>query len=173
MDKMPDLYKIYRLQMKGGNDMAKNNVIEAVKELAEPIVTNLNLELVDVEFVKEGSNWYLRIFIDKDGGVEIDDCARVSEIISDKLDEVDPIEQSYFLEVSSPGIERPLKNDKDLEAHIDEIVQIQTYAPISGEKSFLGKLKAFDDNEITLEIKKKTSKIPRDKISIIKTVWQP
>ncbi|GMA59055.1 hypothetical protein GCM10025858_35580 [Alicyclobacillus sacchari] len=90
--------------------MAKERVTDIVERLVLPIVEKEQVELVDVEFKKEGANWYLRVFIDKPGGVDIDDCSRVSEQLSEQLDIVDPIPESYFLEVSSPGAERPLKN---------------------------------------------------------------
>ena len=93
--------------------MAKSNTEKKVLPLLEPIVAERGLELVDLEFVKEGANWYLRVYIDKEGGVSIDDCEAVSRALEAKLDEKDPIEQAYVLEVSSPGIDRPLKKDAD------------------------------------------------------------
>lgn len=86
------------------------SITDLVKELASPILENLQLELVDIEYVKEGKNWYLRLFIDSEDGVDIEECGMVSERLSEKLDEIDPIPHNYFLEVSSPGAERPLKN---------------------------------------------------------------
>ena len=90
-----------------------NKVIDTVSEMVQPILDNLQLELVDIEFVKEGQSWFLRVFIDSDDGVDIEECAKVSEALSEKLDEADPIKQNYFLEVSSPGAERPLKKEAD------------------------------------------------------------
>jgi ribosome maturation factor RimP len=95
--------------------MVKKKIEDIAAEIALPIVEKYKFELVDVEYLKEGSNWYLRVFIDKEGGITIDDCQLVSEEISDELDKADPIKQSYFLEVSSPGIDRPLKKEKDFE----------------------------------------------------------
>jgi ribosome maturation factor RimP len=92
-----------------------SKVTEVVEELAQPIIQELELELVEIEFVKEGKNWFLRVYIDKENGVDIEDCGIVSERLSEKLDELDPITQNYFLEVSSPGAERPLKKAKDFE----------------------------------------------------------
>lgn len=131
-------------------------VTEIVEELALPILEELNLELVEVEYVKEGKNWFLRIFIDKEGGVDIEDCGTASEKLGEKLDEADPIQQNYFLEVSSPGAERPLKKEKDFQKAIGKNVYIKTYEPILSEKEFEGKLTAFDGVEVTLEVRIKT-----------------
>ncbi|MFJ8243940.1 ribosome maturation factor RimP [Peribacillus asahii] len=143
-------------------------VTEVVEELVTPILEDLQLELVEVEYVKEGS-WFLRVYIDKETGVDIEDCGTVSEKLSEKLDEVDPIPQNYFLEVSSPGAERPLKKDKDFQKAIGKNVYIKTYEPILNEKEFEGTLMAFDGQEVTLEVKIKTRKktvvIPYDKVA--------
>ncbi|MEH6946392.1 ribosome maturation factor RimP [Bacillus sp. JJ634] len=143
-------------------------VTEVVEELVTPILEDLQLELVEVEYVKEGS-WFLRVYIDKETGVDIEDCGTVSEKLSEKLDEVDPIPQNYFLEVSSPGAERPLKKDKDFQQAIGKNVYIKTYEPILNEKEFEGTLMAFDGQEVTLEVKIKTRKktvvIPYDKVA--------
>ncbi len=119
--------------------MAKKKVEEIAAEMVQPIVDALAFELVDVEYVKEGANWYLRVFIDKPGGIAIDDCQAVSEQLSDKLDETDPIKQSYILEVSSPG-ERPLKKDRDFERFKGEMVEVKLYQPLNGKKIFEGEL---------------------------------
>jgi len=119
--------------------MAKRRVEDIVMELTQPVVDALSFELVDVEFLKEGANWYLRVYIDKAGGVAIDDCQAVSEQLSDKLDEVDPIRQSYILEVSSPG-ERPLKKDRDYERFRGEAVEVKLYQPMNGKKIYEGEL---------------------------------
>jgi ribosome maturation factor RimP len=119
--------------------MAKKKLEDVAAELALPIVEALSFELVDVEFIKEGANWYLRVYIDKPGGIAIEDCQAVSEQLSDKLDEADPIKQSYMLEVSSPG-ERPLKKDRDYERFKGERVEIKLYQPLNGKKVFEGEL---------------------------------
>ncbi len=146
-----------------------SKVTEVVEELAAPIIQELGLELVEIEYVKEGKNWFLRVYIDKDPGVDIDDCGLVSERLSEKLDEVDPIPHNYFLEVSSPGAERPLKKDKDFEKAIGKNVMIKTYEPIDGEKNFEGKLLKFDGQSVTIEVKiktrKKTMEIPYEKVA--------
>jgi ribosome maturation factor RimP len=131
--------------------MTKRKVTDIVEELAAPIVEGEGLELVDVEYKKEGANWFLRIFIDKPEGVDIDDCGRVSEKMSDLLDEVDPIPTSYFLEVSSPGAERPLKKPSDYERSIGKHVYISTYEPVDGQKTFEGVLAAYDGETITIQ----------------------
>lgn len=146
-----------------------SKVTETVSQLVVPILDNMGLELVDIEYVKEGRDWFLRVYIDKDTGVDIEDCGIVSERLSEKLDEVDPILHNYFLEVSSPGAERPLKKDKDFEKAIGKNVFIKTYEPINGEKQFEGILSDFDGITVTLEIKIKTKKssitIPYDKVA--------
>lgn len=134
-------------------------VTSIVEQLVTPILNEMQLELVDVEFKKEGKNWFLRVFIDSDKGVDIEDCGTVSEQLSEQLDKEDPIPQAYFLEVSSPGAERPLKKEKDLEKAIGKNVHITTYEPIQGEKAFEGKLVAFDGNELTIATKQKTRTI--------------
>ena len=144
-------------------------VTEIVEEMAAPILEELNLELVEVEYVKEGRNWFLRVYIDKDGGVDIEECGLVSEKLSEQLDEKDPISNNYFLEVSSPGAERPLKKDRDYIKAIGKNVHVKTYEPIDNEKEFEGILRDFDGSQVTLEIKIKTRKkelvIPYDKIA--------
>lgn len=140
-------------------------VTQIVEELVLPILEKQNLELVDVEYKKEGSNWFLRVFIDKDGGVDIEDCGRVSEELSTELDKKDPIPSAYFLEVSSPGAERPLKNEKDVLKAIHKYVHITTYEPINGQKTFEGKLEAFENNILVISEGKIQHEIPYEKIS--------
>ena len=144
-------------------------VTEIVEELATKILENEDLELVDVEYVKEGKNWFLRVYIDKESGVDIDECGMVSERLSEKLDELDPIEHNYFLEVSSPGAERPLKKEKDFLNAIGKHVNIKTYEPIEGSKEFEGTMLSYTPEEITLSIKIKTRQkevsIPVEKVA--------
>ncbi|MFP7296135.1 ribosome maturation factor RimP [Neobacillus niacini] len=146
-----------------------SKVTEVVEELTQPIIQELGLELVEIEFVKEGKNWFLRVYIDKENGVDIEDCGIVSERLSEKLDELDPITQNYFLEVSSPGAERPLKKAKDFEKAIGKNVFIKTYEPIDGEKGFEGKLLDYDGKTVKIEMKIKTRKkvieIPFEKVA--------
>lgn len=144
-------------------------VTDAAGQMVLPILEDLNLELVDVEFVKEGKDWYLRVYIDSDNGVDLDACTEVSERLSQKLDEEDLIAHAYFLEVSSPGAERPLKKEKDLREAIGKSVRITTYAPIDGEKTFEGELIDFDGERLRLSVKVKTKRkevdIPYDKVA--------
>ncbi len=131
--------------------MTKKRIEDVVTELVTPIVDTLSFELVDVEFLKEGANWYLRVYIDKPGGIAIDDCQAVSEKLSDLMDEVDPIKQSYILEVSSPGLERPLKKDSDFERFKGEDVEIKLFQPVNGKKIFEGKLLGLIEDKISIK----------------------
>lgn len=148
-----------------------SRVVDVVKEAVLPVVDERNFELVDVEFLKEGKNWFLRIYIDKPGGIDIEECAWVSERVSDILDQMDPdpIPQAYFLEVSSPGAERPLKTDKDLQNAVGSYVNLSYYQAIDGEKSHEGTLLEVTEDSVKLEIKIKTRvktiEIPREKIA--------
>ena len=132
--------------------MAKANNTEAkVLPLLEPIVEANSLELVDLEFVKEGVNWYLRVYIDKEGGVNIDDCELVSRALEAKLDEKDPIEQAYILEVSSPGIDRPLKKEADFVKYQGEIIDVKLYKAMNGSKQYQGKLLGLENGVLSIE----------------------
>lgn len=137
-----------------------SSVIETVTDLVTPIVDKENFELVEVEFVKEGKSWFLRVFIDKEGGIDIEECAFVSEKLSEKLDALDPdpIPQAYFLEVSSPGAERPLKKEADYQKALGEYIHISLYQNIEGEKQYEGFLKELTQEELTLTVKIKTRK---------------
>jgi ribosome maturation factor RimP len=146
-----------------------SKITELVDELITPILDEMSLELVDTEYVKEGSNWFLRVFIDKDTGVDIEECGIVSERLGEKLDDLDPIPHNYFLEVSSPGAERPLKKERDFEKAIGKNVYVKTYEPILGEKAFEGKLISYDSESLTIEVTIKTRKkqvdIPTEKVA--------
>lgn len=121
------------------------------EQLLEPIVSEHAFETVDVEYVKEGSNWYLRAYIDKPGGITIDDLELVSRALSDKLDEADFISDAYILEVSSPGLGRPLKKEKDFARSIGEEVEVHLYRAFNKQKEFVGLLKAYDKEGFTIE----------------------
>ncbi len=147
--------------------MGQNRVEILVEELVLPILDKENYELVDVEFKKEGPHRYLRIFIDKTGGITLDDCQNVSEALSERLDELDPIEENYFLEVSSPGLDRPLKKESDFEKFKGEIVEVKLYEPLMGQKVLEGELLGLVDNKIQLDIKNAgLIEIPRDKVAM-------
>ncbi|WP_078595630.1 ribosome maturation factor RimP [Evansella clarkii] len=147
------------------------NVREITESIVTPILSDLALELVDVEFKKEGKNWFLRVYIERENGsgVDLDDCAAVSERLSEELDKRDPVEQAYYLEVSSPGAERPLKNEKDVQRAVGKNIHVTTYAPIDGEKQFEGKLTEYDGDTLTIETRVKTRtkvvEIPYDKVA--------
>ncbi|WP_042144763.1 ribosome maturation factor RimP [Paucisalibacillus sp. EB02] len=146
-----------------------SQVVKTTEELVQPILEEKKLELVDVEYVKEGKNWFLRVFIDKEGGIDISECGEVSELLSEKLDEIDPIKEAYFLEVSSPGVERPIKTVEDFAKSVNKNVYVKLFEPIDGEKTFEGLLVDFNENIATIEYKVKTRKkrieIPFNKIA--------
>ena len=112
--------------------------------LITPIVDEKGFELVDVEYVKEGSNWYLRAYVDKEGGITINDLESVSRILSDKLDEEDFISDAYILEVSSPGLGRPLKKDKDFDRNMGNEIEVHLYRAVDRQKQLVGLLKAYN-----------------------------
>ncbi|ASN05698.1 ribosome maturation factor RimP [Virgibacillus necropolis] len=146
-----------------------SQVIKNTENLLQPILEEKNLELVDVEYVKEGKNWFLRVYIDKEGGIDIAECGEVSEQLSEKLDETDPVTDAYFLEVSSPGVERPLKTEADFEKNLNKNVFVKLYEPIDGAKEYEGTLKDFTNNSASIEYKVKTRRkvveIPFNKIA--------
>ncbi|RDU24376.1 ribosome maturation factor RimP [Anaerosacchariphilus polymeriproducens] len=142
------------------------------EELLIPIIEQYNFELVDVEYVKEGSSWYLRAYIDKEGGITVDDCEIVSRAMGEILDKEDYIEDSYIFEVSSPGLGRPLKKEKDFARSIGELVEVRTYRPINKQKEFEGYLKAYDEHSVTLEFEDKTEMIiARTDIALIRLAF--
>lgn len=125
---------------------------QETEKLLEPMMEEYGFELVDVEYVKEGSNWYLRAYIDKEGGITVDDCELVSRRMSVLLDEKDYVEGSYIFEVSSPGLGRPLKKEKDYVRSLGKDIEIRTYRAIDKEKEFYGVLKSYDDKTVTIEM---------------------
>lgn len=131
--------------------MSKRETYEAkTEELLMPIAEANHVEIYDIEYVKEGSDWYLRAYIDKEGGVTINDCESVSRALSDELDKANFIEDAYILEVSSPGLGRTLKKDKHLQKSLLQEVELKTYKPVLGSKEFAGILKAFDEKTVTI-----------------------
>ena len=149
--------------------MNKKEILKAINNLCEPIAKEIGYDLVDVEFVKEGSSYFLRVYIDKPGGINLDDCQKMSELLSDKLDEVDPISVSYYLEVSSPGLDRPLKTDKDLKRNIGKDIEVKLYNNWNGKKIFVGILENFNEKEvIIMEEEMGEVNIPKESISIIR-----
>lgn len=126
----------------------KKSTESLIEELVLPITNEHNIELVDVEYVKEAGEYYLRIFIDKDGGVSLNDCEVVTRAINPILDEKDPIKENYFLEVSSPGLDRPLKKEKDFVRYAGRDVEVKLYKPINGLKHFEAELVELVDNKV-------------------------
>lgn len=123
-----------------------------VAELARPACEERALELIDVEFVKEGSQRYLRLYIDKEGGIDFDDCEAVSRFVGKKLDELDPISEAYFLEVSSPGIERPLKREEHFERFSGHAIACHLFAPLAGKRLWVGELLGLEAGQIRLRL---------------------
>ena len=133
--------------------LSKREIYEQkTEEILLPIVAEYNFELVDVEYVKEGGTWYLRAYIDKPGGITVNDCETVSRRLSDILDEKDYIDDSYVMEISSPGLGRPLKKEKDFKRSLGEEVEIRTYRMIDKSKEFTGILRAYDESTVTVEL---------------------
>lgn len=145
---------------------------EKTEELIEPLLAQRGFELVDVEYVKEGSEYYLRVYMDKEGGITIDDCVDVSRAFNEILDREDYISDAYIFEVSSPGLDRPLKKEKDFARSIGERVLVKTYQKIDKTKEFYGILKAYDDSTVTIEGEKGDMVIDRKNISIIRLAYE-
>lgn len=128
-----------------------NKIVDFVTELARPIVLENGLELWDVEYVSEGGQWYLRIYIDKEDGVSIDDCEKVSRALDPILDEKDPIPTSYIFEVSSAGLERTLKQPAHFQRFLGENVEVKLYKPLDGSKLYAGNLAAYENGDVTID----------------------
>ena len=147
--------------------MAK--IEERVEGLIKDKIENIGYSLYDVEYAKEGPNYYLRIFIDSEKGIDLNDCEKVSNEINEKLDEADYIKEQYFLEVSSPGVERILRKDKHLEQNIGKQVEAKLFKKDeNGSKNYIGELKKFDEETVTID----EVKIERKNISQIKTIYE-
>ncbi len=142
-----------------------SKVEDKVRALAQPVVDAKGLELVDVEFVKEGAHWYLRVFIDKPDGIDLDDCEAVSLELGPIIDEADPIPQEYLFEVSSPGLDRPLKKKEDYNRYQGRLVKVNTFAPVNGKKEWIGQLVGLTDNQVQLKVDNETVAIPFDKVA--------
>ena len=130
----------------------RNGAAAKVWDIAEPIAKELGLKLWDVRFLKEGAEWYLRVFIDKDGGVSIDDCVDMSHALDKPLDELDPIDRSYCLEVSSPGVERELSIDEHFEACLGQSIKVKLIRPVDNQREFVGTLESFDGSDFVLRL---------------------
>ena len=149
--------------------MSKRDTYEnRTEQLLTPIVEANQFELVDVEYVKEGSNWYLRAYIDKPGGITIDDCELISRALSDLLDKEDFIEDSYILEVSSPGLLRPIKKDKDFERNMGKPVELRLFKAVDKQKEFIGNLLSYDKESVAIEVDEQTMNFARKDIALIR-----
>lgn len=149
--------------------MRKKDLLSLCEKEFEPLIIQSGLELYEIEYVKEPVGNILRVYISKDNGsVSIEDCETVSNLISEKLDELDPIEDSYFLEVSSPGIDRPFKKEKDYEKNIGENVEIKFYGSHKGQKTLTGKLLSYDENILKVETEKGVEELDRETISTVR-----
>lgn len=148
----------------------KENIEAIVEKMLQSILTENNYELVDVEYVKEVGTWYLRIYIDKETGVTIDDCEIVSKALDVKLEKDDPIIEPYILEVSSPGLDRPLKKDKDFNRSMGKPVELKLYKAIDNVKEFEGQLVSYDSETVTLQIDEENMTFNRKDIAIIRLV---
>lgn len=144
-----------------------SKVTEKVEALARPVIEDEGCELWSVEYVREAGSWYLRVFIDKDGGVGIDDCERISRRLDPILDEADPIPDSYVFEVGSAGAERELKRPSDFEKFMGSEVEVKLYQPYEGKKSLVGELEAYENGDITISsVQLKKSQIAQVKLHI-------
>ncbi len=128
----------------------ENRVEETIKSLVPPLIEPSGFELLEVEYQKEGNNWILRLFIDHEKGIDLDDCQMVSNLVSDELDKLDPIPHAYLLEVSSPGIDRPLKNARDFQRFQGHQVRIKLFVPKSGKKDYQGELMGIEDGLVVI-----------------------
>ncbi len=143
-----------------------SKIAEEVKEFITPIVEKLGYEIVDVEFAKKYNGDNLTVFIDKDGGINIDDCEIVHNAINEPLDELNPTnDNSYILNVSSPGIDRPIVTDKDYKRNLNEIIEVKLYQAVNRKKNYVGELVKFDENMITLMVDGKEIELDRKMIS--------
>lgn len=152
--------------------MAVNSIESKVEKRLKPIIENLNYELYDVQYVKEGKDYYLRIIIDKDGIIDIDDCEIVNNAITDILDEEDYIKEQYYLEVSSPGLERVLRKKEHFLKQIGNEISVKLFKAIDKEKELIGVLKEYNDNEIILEVNNININIDLKNIALAKTIYE-
>ena len=151
--------------------MASSSIETKVEELLKEVIENIGYELYDVRYEKEGKDYYLRIIIDKPEGIDINDCEKVNNAINDILDEADYIKDQYFLEVSSPGLERVLRKDKHFEKQIGNEICLKLFKPINKQKELIGILEEYNENELTIKVEDATLKINLKDIAIAKTVF--
>lgn len=147
------------------------NIEEKVEKLLESKINELGYELYDVEYAKEGKNYFLRIFIDKEDGIDLNDCEKVNDGIMELLDEADYIKEQYFLEVSSPGIERVLRKEKHFDSAMGEAIEVKLYKPIDKQKDIEGILTGYDEESITMTYENDEISVPRNNIALAKTKY--
>ncbi len=152
--------------------MKKSDIEKRVLEMVMPIIETNGFDLWDVEYVKEGADNYLRVYADKEGGIEIDDCALISRALEEKLDQEDFIEDAYILEVSSPGLTRRLKKDRDFEKSIGRLVLLKLYKAENGAKEYTGYLSGFDEDSISIDIGEETIKFKRENVSSVRLEFE-
>ena len=147
----------------------RKSIEATIEEIVQPIVDAKNFEIVDIEYVKEAGEYYLRVYLDKEGGISLSDCELVSRELSEILDKKDPIKDNYFLEVSSPGLDRPLKKDKDFVRYKGRDVEIKLYKPMNGSKHFEGELVGLtEDNNIKVIIDNEEVDFARKEVALIR-----
>lgn len=146
---------------------------QKIENLVKKNIEDLGYNIYDVQYVREGKDYYLRILIEKENGsVDLNDCEKVNNNIVDILDEADLIKEQYFLEISSTGVERIIRNDKHLQKHLNDFITIKLFKPLNGEKEYIGKLLSFDENEIKIEVENKEIVINRKDISLMKKYYE-
>lgn len=145
-----------------------SKITEAVSKLARPVVEQNGCSLWDVEYLREAGTWYLRVYIDKAGGVSIDDCERISRALDPLLDEADPIPESYVFEVGSAGAERELKRPSDFEQFMGSKVELRLYQPLDGSKSFVGTLCGYDSGDVTINIAGAEKRFEKEKLAQVR-----
>jgi ribosome maturation factor RimP len=145
-----------------------SKITEKVAALAKPVVEEEGCTLWDVEYVREAGSWYLRVFLDKDGGLSIDDCERISRRLDPILDEEDPIPDSYVFEVGSAGAERELKRPGDFQQFLGSEVEVRLYQPLNGSKSFVGALKDYENGDVTLETGGRDMRFEKNRIALVR-----
>lgn len=148
--------------------MKRTEVEQRCEALVQPILDEHQYELWDVEYVKEGSNYYLRVYVDKEGGITIDDCVTISRALEAKLDEEDFIEEAYILEVSSPGLGRPLRRERDFEKSLGAEVEVKLYKAWNGEKEFTGILKSYTKDTVLLVLDEEEHEFQKNEIALIR-----
>jgi len=145
-----------------------NKIVDAITRLAEPVIEEAGCNLWDVEYVKEAGQWFLRVYIDRDGGVFIADCERVSKALDEKLDELDLIPDSYTFEVSSAGAERQLKRERDFAQFIGHLVEVKLYRPVSGGKEHVGTLAAYENGDVVIETAGESRRFAKNDIAMVR-----